>query len=60
MLTFDADGFDSLLVPLTIAGALMALLRVTVALCARGTQARDARAIARATQTATGEPHEGA
>jgi hypothetical protein len=50
MLTIGADGFDSLLLPLSIGALLMALLRLAVSVCARATAARDTRAIAHATQ----------
>jgi hypothetical protein len=51
MLTIGAEGFDSLLLPLTIGALLIAVLRAAVLVCARATEARDARAIAIATKT---------
>jgi len=60
MLTIGGDGFDSLLLPLTIGALLMALLRALVAVCSRATAARDARAIALTTRVgqALAEEHE--
>jgi hypothetical protein len=50
MPALGVEGFDSLLLPLTIAALLMALLRASISVCARATEARDARAITRALQ----------
>jgi hypothetical protein len=50
MLTIGAEGFDSLLLPLLIGALCMMLLRAFVSVCARATEARDARAIARSEQ----------
>jgi hypothetical protein len=50
MLTIGAEGFDSLLLPLAFGALLIALIRVSVSVCSRATEARDARAIARASE----------
>jgi hypothetical protein len=51
MLAFGETSFDALLLPLLLAGVSMAALRVAVRVCRGVTRARDARLIARASET---------
>jgi hypothetical protein len=51
VLAFGETSFDSLLLPLLLAGASMAAVRVAVRVCRGVTRARDARLIARASET---------
>jgi hypothetical protein len=51
VLTFDDFAFDSLLLPLLVAGGCMLLLRCVAALCARVTAQRDSALIALSART---------